>query len=58
MPPVPDLPGDQRVVEALARLGLVTVSVVGPAGLRERLAGQPGEAEAREVEVLAGLLAG
>ena len=43
--------------DALARLGLVTVALVGPLSLRERLAGELGAAEAREVDLLAGLLA-
>lgn len=58
MPPALELPGDHRVVEALARLGLAAVTVIGPARLRERLGGEPGAVEAREVEVLAGMLAG
>lgn len=51
-----ELPGDQRVVEALARLGMATVAVVGPVALRERLAREPGAVEAGEVDLLAGLL--
>lgn len=58
MPAALVLPADERVTEALARLGMATVSVIGPAGLREALAGSPGEREAVEVDLLAGLLAG
>lgn len=50
------LPGDQGVRDALARLGLVTVGLVGPGELREQLAGSPGEREAAEVDRLAAVL--
>jgi hypothetical protein len=54
------LPSDEGVREALARLGLVTVAVIGPGELRERLGGELSGDGARmvaaDVEALARLL--
>lgn len=55
------LPSDEGVREALARLGLVTVAVIGPGELRERLRAElAGEAARRaesDVDLLTRLLA-
>lgn len=56
------LPEDTRVTEALARLGLATVAVIGPAGIREALARPLDDTGARtlagQLDILAGMLAG
>lgn len=54
------LPSDEGVREALARLGMVTVEVIGPGDLKARLGGELSGDGARmvaaDVEALARLL--
>lgn len=62
MPAALVLPEDTAVREALARLGLATVGVIGPAGVREALSRPLDDTEAAtlvgQLDVLAGMLAG
>ena len=52
------LPGDERVVMALARLGVATVTVMGTESVKRRLArGEDPEELAADIEALAVMLA-
>lgn len=58
MPAALLLPADERVVRALARLGLATVSVMGTESVKLRLAREADPEElAADIEALAGMLA-